>query len=186
MHRLKLNHAREPFSPFGGIVKISKSALWRPQPDHQPSDALGQRLDIVARKGAENISQVARAAHQKKLPASQAWQSAPEVRGCERSRDHSHPLKRLPEMVAVFPNREAVASPLFREIYWRFALSPISTRPARLEITMAAGSGPTTSCGNKCPDDVANQNASEKNACQQVWCRQLHGDEHLSGNGPTS
>jgi hypothetical protein len=29
-------------------------------------------------------------------------------------------------------------------------------------------------CGNERPDDVANQNASEKNARQQSGCRQLH------------
>ena len=38
---------------------------------------------------------------------------------------------------------------------------------------VTAGSRPTPG-GNERPDGVSNQNASEKNACQQGWCRQLH------------
>ena len=41
------------------------------------------------------------------------------------------------------------------------------------EITASAGSRPTAG-GNERPDGVPNQNAGEKNACQQGWCRQLH------------
>jgi hypothetical protein len=48
-----------------------------------------------------------------------------------------------------------------------------------------AGSRPTSG-GNKFPDDVADQNANEKNACQRVWCGQLHEMKHLPGSGPTS
>jgi len=36
-----------------------------------------------------------------------------------------------------------------------------------------AGSRPMPG-GNERPDGVANQNACEKNARQQSWCRQLH------------